>query len=104
MGILPSSAKRRAGNRRRLLRIHEDGTTLAAEEKRFRDAENQRLLYVAATRAGAMLTITQRGKGNNWNPWQFFEEHLGDSPSLEDPGERVAKPTKPLTITSRRCT
>ena len=74
---------------------------LAAEEKRFRDAEDQRLLYVAATRAGAMLTITQRGKGNNWNPWQFFQEHLGDSPSLEDPGEQVAKPSKPLTITSR---
>jgi len=74
---------------------------LAAEETRFRDAENQRLLYVAATRSGAMLTITQREKGNNWNPWQFFGEHLGDSPSLEDPGEPVMKPTTPLTITSR---
>ena len=30
---------------------------LAGEEKTFRDAENNRLLYVAATRAGAMLTI-----------------------------------------------
>ena len=74
---------------------------LAAEEKRFRDAENQRLLYVAATRAGAMLSVTQRGKGNNWNPWQFFEKHLGDSPSLEDPGKQVAKPAKSLTLTSR---
>jgi ATP-dependent helicase/nuclease subunit A len=74
---------------------------LAAEETKFRDAENQRLLYVAATRAGAMLTITQRGKGNNWNPWQFFQENIGDSPALEDPGERVTKPSAPLTITSR---
>lgn len=74
--------------------------TLAAEEQRFRDAENQRLLYVAATRAGAMLTITERDKGNNWNPWQFFKEHLGESASLEDPGERVAKPIKPVVVTS----
>ena len=73
---------------------------LAAEEQKFRDAENQRLLYVAATRAGAMLTITEREKGNNWNPWQFFKEHLGESPSLEDPGERVAKPVKPMIVTS----
>ena len=74
---------------------------LAVEEAKFRIAENQRLLYVAATRAGAMLTITQRGKANNWNPWKFFKEHLGDSPPLEDPGERVAKPGKPLTVASQ---
>jgi ATP-dependent helicase/nuclease subunit A len=74
---------------------------LAAEETRFRDAENQRLLYVAATRAGTMLTITQRGKANNRNPWKFFAEHVGDSPPLEDPGEPVAEPVKPVTVTSR---
>ena len=74
---------------------------LAEEEKRFRDAENHRLLYVAATRAGAMLTITQRAKGNNWNPWRFFEQYLGDTPSLEGPVERVAKPAKPQKVTSR---
>jgi len=71
---------------------------LAEEEKKFRDAENDRLLYVAATRAGAMLTITQRGKGNNWNPWRFFEQHLGDAPVLDEPGECVVKPTKPLKL------
>jgi ATP-dependent helicase/nuclease subunit A len=74
---------------------------LAEEEKRFRDAENHRLLYVAATRAGAMLTITQRAKGNNWNPWRFFEQHLGDTPSLEGPGEWVAKSPKPQKVTGQ---
>jgi ATP-dependent helicase/nuclease subunit A len=74
---------------------------LAEEEKRFRDAENNRLLYVAATRAGAMLTITQRAKGNNWNPWRVFEQHLGDAPSLEEPGERVAKPARAQKLTGR---
>ena len=82
-------------------RIRKVGDTLATEEKWFRDAENQRLLNVAATRAGAMLTITQRGKGNTWNPWQFFGQHLSDSPLLEDPGEQAAKPVKPLTVTSQ---
>ena len=68
---------------------------LAAEEQKFRDAENQRLLYVAATRTGAMLTITEREKGNNWNPWQFFKEHLGDSPSWKTPASELRNQSNP---------
>lgn len=74
---------------------------LAEEERKFCDAENQRLLYVAATRAGAMLTITQREKRNQSNPWQFFDQHLGDSPRLDAPGEYVAQAGELTTVTSR---
>jgi ATP-dependent helicase/nuclease subunit A len=48
-----------------------------------------------------MLTITQRAKGNNWNPWQFFGQHLGDAPSLEEPGERIVKPASPQKLTGQ---
>jgi ATP-dependent helicase/nuclease subunit A len=73
----------------------------AAEEQRFRDAENERLLYVAATRAGAMLTITQRDKKNQANPWQFFEPYMGECPLAADPGTQVADVSKPVSVTDR---
>ena len=74
---------------------------LAEEEQRFRHAEAQRLLYLAATRARAMLTITQRKKGNRSNPWQYFEQHLGDASTVEDPGEQQPKSRRPATVTKR---
>jgi ATP-dependent helicase/nuclease subunit A len=74
---------------------------LVLEEKQFQDAEKQRLLYVAATRAGAMLSISQRGKRNDVNPWQFFGDHLGGSLPLEEPGELKAKRAKPIAVSNR---
>ncbi|MEA1996598.1 MAG: UvrD-helicase domain-containing protein, partial [Gemmatimonadota bacterium] len=62
----------------------------AGEEKKFKEAEEVRLFYVAATRAGARLVITQREKRNQSNPWKFFLESLDGYPSLEDPGKRRA--------------
>ena len=62
-----------------------------AAEAKFQKAEKQRLMYVAATRAGATLVIVQREKRNNSNPWKFFETYLqppfleGDR-KLSDPG------------------
>jgi len=55
-------------------------------EQRFLAAEELRLDYVAATRAGQGLVISQRESGNGSNPWQRFNEHLGDAPELPDPG------------------
>jgi ATP-dependent helicase/nuclease subunit A len=55
-------------------------------EKNFFDAEQIRLQYVASTRAGKRLIISQRIKGNHNNPWKFFANDLGDSiPLLEIP-------------------
>lgn len=56
---------------------------LESEEARFEAAEHHRLMYVAATRAGCQLNITQRlGKGNRHNPWQFFAESLDQAAEL----------------------
>jgi ATP-dependent helicase/nuclease subunit A len=41
---------------------------------------------VAATRAGTELVIVQRETGNNYNPWQFFGQHLRGKEALPDPG------------------
>jgi len=69
----------------------------AGEEKRFRDAEEQRLLYVAATRAGTQLTIVQREKGGQKNPWQFFEPAIMLDQELNDPGSQVP-PTRETIV------
>ncbi len=60
---------------------------LEEREAAFQEAELLRLLYVAATRAGSALVITQREKKNHFNRWSFFEPHLSDTPELPDPGE-----------------
>jgi ATP-dependent helicase/nuclease subunit A len=60
---------------------------LAQAEQQFRDAEEARMRYVAATRAGVQLVISQRaGKSNNKNPWQPYEPFLAGAPALADPG------------------
>jgi ATP-dependent helicase/nuclease subunit A len=61
---------------------------LMAEEKRFQAAEELRLRYVAATRAGKSLTISQRESNNNTNFWSFFSDSLSDQPELEDSGSQ----------------
>src|SRR5262249_31209754 len=58
-------------------------------ERQFQAAESHRLHYVAATRAGAMLVITQREKRSEANPWQFFQKWLEGRPRLLDPGPQV---------------
>jgi len=57
------------------------------KEKEFLLAERLRLLYVAATRAGAALIISQRENGNHNNRWDFFGPYLKDAAELPDYGE-----------------
>jgi ATP-dependent helicase/nuclease subunit A len=64
--------------------------TYAAEEKRFQDAEQKRLLYVAATRGGTRLVVAQRSKGNKGNPWSPLEDYLSECPDLTLPKATAA--------------
>jgi ATP-dependent helicase/nuclease subunit A len=61
-------------------------------EELFERAEEVRLRYVAATRAGSMLIISRREKNNHSNPWRAFEDHLQNQPALGDPGLTEAVP------------
>jgi ATP-dependent helicase/nuclease subunit A len=63
--------------------------TLAEIEDDFKKAENLRLLYVAATRAGCGLTISQRKTFQNQNPWSYFDPKLKGSCSVADPGPQA---------------
>lgn len=52
------------------------------EERRFLDAESERLLYVAATRAERQLIVSQREKKDEENPWSKLSRKLCDAPLL----------------------
>jgi ATP-dependent helicase/nuclease subunit A len=72
-----------------LLAHPEDWQSLSEREAAFEVAEGLRLRYVAATRAGSALIITQRdGSRNRWNAWRYFDEFLKEDNLLEDPGEQ----------------
>ncbi len=73
--------------------------TLAARERAFQDAENQRLLYVAATRAGTQLIIAQRAHRNDRNPWEFFAESLQSCPALAESLPQQLSVTFPIAVT-----
>jgi ATP-dependent helicase/nuclease subunit A len=84
---------------RSLLACPANWKDLAHKEHKFQEAENDRLLYVAATRAGTCLIISQREKSANRNPWHAFAADLKDQGDHEDPGPQIAPSKRPVTVT-----
>ncbi len=58
-----------------------DWETMKDQEQAFQDAEETRLMYVAATRAGVQLVISQAPRAN-YNPWHFFHDALDGAQPL----------------------
>ena len=67
-------------------------------ETDFLRAENERLLYVAATRAGTCLVVSERAKRPKDNPWHSLAESLADRESHRDPGAQVAPARPKLSV------
>jgi ATP-dependent helicase/nuclease subunit A len=78
----------------RLLACPSDWRRLETTERAFQQAENERLLYVAATRAGACLVVARRGQGAKDNPWHSLTDDRSNQGIHEDPGPQVP-PTRP---------
>lgn len=79
------------GMRRKVDLAHPPGWEhYSATEDEFQRAEELRLLYVAATRAGCGLVISLRATYGNRNPWDFFKQALKPMPTLENPGPQQA--------------
>ena len=72
---------------------------LEARELGFDRAEKLRLRYVAATRAGKALIVTQFEGKNGGNPWKYFEPYLAVAQDLPDPGEQLPPVGEPIGIT-----
>ncbi|HQR07390.1 MAG TPA: UvrD-helicase domain-containing protein [Gemmatales bacterium] len=66
--------------------------TFVERETEINDAEKQRLLYVAATRAKDLLVVCYRtsteGEANKSNPWNDLIGHLGGASQLDPDSER----------------
>jgi ATP-dependent helicase/nuclease subunit A len=82
-----------------------DWPTHAAAEKEFEDAEQVRLLYVAATRAAETLIVSRCDKSEDKSPWRslyphFDEEHRKDLTFVR-PAPRPALELTAADITSR---
>jgi ATP-dependent helicase/nuclease subunit A len=65
-------------------------------EREFLKTEGTRLLYVAATRAGRQLIVTQRESRNSANPWRSFGNFLDDCKEFHVPND--LHPTSGLLI------
>jgi ATP-dependent helicase/nuclease subunit A len=63
----------------------------AAEEKKYEAAEDDRLMYVAATRARDLLVISAyEGDLGGRRAWGLLEDGMGDLPELERPSPGTA--------------
>jgi ATP-dependent helicase/nuclease subunit A len=98
-GYLALYGERNIWGRASLLAHPPDWESLAAREQQFQDAETNRLLYVAATRAGSQLIVSLRDKRTEANLWQPFASRLTDAPLLADPGPQQPPRVETDTVT-----
>lgn len=75
---------------------------LSQRESAFTIAEDLRLRYVAATRAGSAVVVTERPTPgqNQRNAWRHFLPELPPGALLEDPGDRGAPPRRKVSISA----
>jgi len=86
---------------RKILAHPHDWDAFEEEEQNFEAAERNRLLYVAATRAGNRLVVTRRpGRGSHYSPWEFFRDWLTGAPELPDPGPQQAPSAGSVTVSA----
>jgi len=71
------------------------------EEKKFKKAENDRLNYVATTRAGSMMCISHRNVKQMKSSKTFPTARLIDCEELTDPGPRQAPAAETVYIEAK---
>ena len=100
-GCLSSPSPASGTSPPRVLAYPSDWSRLRDKEREFQQAENERLLYVAATRAGTCLIVARREKRPKENPWHSLTEDLADREIHQDPGPQV-RPARPeISITAQ---
>jgi ATP-dependent helicase/nuclease subunit A len=79
-----------------LLGEHADWPVHEAAEEPYRDAEEVRLLYVAATRAREMLVVSRWTGNQKVQAWGVLDAHLAGAPELPVPPDAAAPAVDPL--------
>ncbi len=79
----------------------QDWDTYEAEEKVYLEAEETRLLYVAATRAKEMLVIGRWARPNKSNrPWDVFDPFLSKANELPSPASVLPGMTESVDLSA----
>ena len=78
-----------------VLALPEDWADHEQEEQRFLDAERDRLLYVAATRAGTQLVVSGPSKNRRW---EKLVEAIPSSEALAEPPQIAPRPLETETL------
>lgn len=74
---------------------HPEGwNEISEKEENFLQAEKLRLRYVAATRAGAALIVTNKAGKKGGGPWRSFRDRLSPDREISDPS--VNRPEAPV--------
>lgn len=99
-GFLPVYGSRvhDRSQRRHLLAQPQNWDRFAQREEQFLTVEEDRLRYVAATRAGVRLIVSQRDGKNEGSFWEDFDADLEEMPVLADPGNVAAPHSTPQAI------
>ena len=95
--------KKRAGYKVTLISQPAGWAGVVDRAAKFREAEEHRLMYVAATRARDMLVVSAyQGDLGAKKAWRILDGRLGDVPVLEplSGGETAYKPPVKLTLSS----
>ncbi len=72
-----------------------------ADELQYLQAEEQRLLYVAATRAKDMLVIGRWAKAGSGRPWGVFDAFLAKAKELKVPATVVAPVIQAVDLSAK---
>jgi ATP-dependent helicase/nuclease subunit A len=76
----------------------------AEEEKRYDEAEESRLMYVAATRAKNLMVISTYEGGLSNKAWQALDERLGNVPQLKIPMKAEMREREKIILKSEELT
>jgi ATP-dependent helicase/nuclease subunit A len=86
----------------KLLGEHADWEAHKAAEEPYLTAEEDRLLYVAATRAREMLVVSRfSGSGRRTPAWGVLDEHLSAAEELPIPKAVTVAEPRPLTCSAK---
>jgi ATP-dependent helicase/nuclease subunit A len=86
-GFLPIVRKSDTSWASTTLALPPDWDTHAAEEQKYLDAEEDRLLYVAATRAKDVLVVGRATRPAKNGAWSGLDDFLTDAPELSVPDQ-----------------
>ncbi|NPV59883.1 MAG: UvrD-helicase domain-containing protein [Actinobacteria bacterium] len=89
-GYLAIYSKSENSRRKKILAHPARWEDLEEKEGVFKRAEELRLRYVAATRCGAAVIISQRKARNDDNPWCYFDRFIPQDRVIPDPGPQEA--------------